>query len=48
MPQIGSGLEGSVSVSQWPQAAQVDLAELFGRHHAELVRLAVLVAGNNC
>jgi RNA polymerase sigma factor (sigma-70 family) len=39
-------MEGPVSVGQWRQAAPVDLAELFGRHHAELVRLAVLVVGD--
>lgn len=37
------GIEESVTVGQWRQAAPVDLGDLFRRHHAELVRLAVLI-----
>lgn len=35
-----------MNVGQWRRAAPAGLAELFGRHHAELVRLAVLVVGD--
>jgi RNA polymerase sigma-70 factor (sigma-E family) len=35
-----------VSVGHWREAAPPDLAGLFVRHHAELVRLAVLIVGD--
>lgn len=34
-------------LGQWRQAPPVDLAEVFGRHHADLVRLALLAMGDH-